>query len=161
MKKDSTKPLSKVIKIDESEIRGHLDEMVGGVIRFNPWILGKYFEENLRDTLAHEVAPYIVHEVYPRRTTKPHGYHWKNLIAPRAHRRPPSRSIPRSSLRPGPALISCTSPLMSPMTVRKVMGSDWSMNSMAQPLFAGREQVEQAHGHMPSGQHRGKIILKI
>jgi transposase-like protein len=32
MKKDSTKPLSKVIRIDESEIRGHLDEMVRGTV---------------------------------------------------------------------------------------------------------------------------------
>lgn len=30
--KDSTKPLSKVIRIDESEIRGHLDEMVRGTV---------------------------------------------------------------------------------------------------------------------------------
>ena len=52
-----------------------------GVIRYNPWIFGKYFEENLHNTVAHEVAHYIIHEVYPRRTTKPHGYHWKNLMA--------------------------------------------------------------------------------
>lgn len=32
MKKDSTKPLSKVIRIDEGEIRGHLDEMVRGTV---------------------------------------------------------------------------------------------------------------------------------
>jgi transposase-like protein len=32
MKNDSTKPLSKVIRIDESEIRGHLDEMVRGTV---------------------------------------------------------------------------------------------------------------------------------
>ena len=29
---DTTKPLSKVIRIDESEIRGHLDEMVRGTV---------------------------------------------------------------------------------------------------------------------------------
>jgi len=29
---DSTKTLSKVIRIDESEIRGHLDEMVRGTV---------------------------------------------------------------------------------------------------------------------------------
>ena len=28
MKEDTTKPMSKVIRIDEGEIRGHLDEMV-------------------------------------------------------------------------------------------------------------------------------------
>ncbi len=32
MKKDNMKPLSKVIRIDESEIRGHLDEMVRGTV---------------------------------------------------------------------------------------------------------------------------------
>jgi len=52
-----------------------------GLIRYNPWIFGKYFEENLRDTVPHEVAHYIVHEAYPRRGTKPHGYHWKGLMA--------------------------------------------------------------------------------
>ena len=30
MKEDTTKPLSKVIRIDESEIRGQLDEMIRG-----------------------------------------------------------------------------------------------------------------------------------
>ena len=51
------------------------------LIRYNPWIFGKYFEENLRDTVPHEVAHYIVHEVYPRRATKPHGHQWKSLMA--------------------------------------------------------------------------------
>ncbi|CAA0101439.1 Protein SprT [Halioglobus japonicus] len=51
------------------------------LIRYNPWIFAKYYEENLRDTVPHEVAHYIVHEVYPRRSTKPHGQAWKNLMA--------------------------------------------------------------------------------
>ena len=32
MEKDNTKPLSKVIRIDEREIRGHLDQMVRGTV---------------------------------------------------------------------------------------------------------------------------------
>ncbi len=32
MKKNTTKRMSKVIRIDESEIRGHLDEMVRGTV---------------------------------------------------------------------------------------------------------------------------------
>ena len=32
MENDSTKPLGKVIRIDEREIRGHLDEMVRGTV---------------------------------------------------------------------------------------------------------------------------------
>lgn len=50
------------------------------VIRYNPWIFAKYFAENLRDTVPHEVAHYVVHEVYPRRSTRPHGHAWKNLM---------------------------------------------------------------------------------
>lgn len=50
-------------------------------IRYNPWIFAKYYEENLRDTVPHEVAHYIVHEVYPRRGTKPHGWQWRELMA--------------------------------------------------------------------------------
>jgi len=51
------------------------------LIRYNPWIFGKYFEENLRDTVPHEVAHFIVHEVYPERGVKPHGREWQNLMA--------------------------------------------------------------------------------
>jgi SprT protein len=51
------------------------------LIRYNPWIFAKYYEENLRDTVPHEVAHYIVHELYPRRATKPHGSAWKKLMA--------------------------------------------------------------------------------
>jgi len=32
MEKDSTKPLGRVIRIDESEIRGHLDKLVRGTV---------------------------------------------------------------------------------------------------------------------------------
>lgn len=32
MNDDSTKPMSKVIRIDESEIRGYLDKMVHGTV---------------------------------------------------------------------------------------------------------------------------------
>lgn len=51
------------------------------VIRYNPWIFAKYYEENLRDTVPHEVAHFIVHEVYPRRGTKPHGRQWRDLMS--------------------------------------------------------------------------------
>jgi SprT protein len=50
-------------------------------IRFNPWIFGKYFDENLRDTVPHEVAHYIAHEVYRGRTGKPHGPRWQRVMA--------------------------------------------------------------------------------
>ena len=51
------------------------------LIRYNPWIFAKYYEENLRDTVPHEVAHFIVHEAYPRRGTKPHGPQWQEVMA--------------------------------------------------------------------------------
>ena len=51
------------------------------LIRYNPWIFAKYYEQNLRDTVPHEVAHFIVHEVYPRRGLKPHGWQWRDLMA--------------------------------------------------------------------------------
>lgn len=51
------------------------------MIRYNPWIFAKYYEENLRNTVPHEVAHFIVHEAYPRRGVKPHGQQWQDLMA--------------------------------------------------------------------------------
>ncbi|MFT4613869.1 MAG: SprT protein [Bacteroidia bacterium] len=48
----------------------------GCVIRYNPWIFGKYFQENLRDTVPHEVAHYVVHTLHPSGRVKPHGRQW-------------------------------------------------------------------------------------
>lgn len=49
-------------------------------LRFNPWIFAKYYELNLRDTVPHEVAHYVVDEVYGKRA-KPHGVEWRALMA--------------------------------------------------------------------------------
>ena len=50
-------------------------------IRYNPWIFSKYFDENLSDTVPHEVAHFIVHEVYGMRRIMPHGREWQGLMA--------------------------------------------------------------------------------
>ena len=49
-------------------------------IRYNPWIFAKHFEDNLVDTVPHEVAHFIVHEVFGRRRVKPHGEEWRMLM---------------------------------------------------------------------------------
>lgn len=49
-------------------------------IRYNPWIFAKYYKENLADTVPHEVAHYIVHEVYGMRRVRPHGEQWRTLM---------------------------------------------------------------------------------
>lgn len=50
-------------------------------IRFNPWIFAKYYRENLCDTVPHEVAHYVVHQIYGERGTKPHGAQWREVMA--------------------------------------------------------------------------------
>ncbi len=50
-------------------------------IRYNPWIFAKYYDENLRSTVPHEVAHYIVHHLYERRRVKPHGPEWQAVMA--------------------------------------------------------------------------------
>ncbi len=56
----------------------------GQCIRYNPWIFAKYFEENLRDTVPHEVAHYIVACRHApkrgRKRVKPHGPEWQQIM---------------------------------------------------------------------------------
>lgn len=49
-------------------------------IRYNPWIFAKYWEVNVEGTVPHEVAHYIVHEVYGPGRVKPHGQEWQALM---------------------------------------------------------------------------------
>jgi SprT protein len=50
------------------------------VIRYNPYICARYFSENIKTTIPHEVAHYIVDVLYGMRMTKPHGKEWKNIM---------------------------------------------------------------------------------
>jgi len=50
-------------------------------IRYNPWIFAKYLVENMRDTVPHEVAHYVVYCIYGERRIKPHGPQWQDVMA--------------------------------------------------------------------------------
>ncbi len=58
------------------------------LIRYNPYIFAKYFEENLKLTIPHEVAHYITDEIYGtgrlslfrRQRIRPHGPEWKSVM---------------------------------------------------------------------------------
>ncbi|MFT4518198.1 MAG: SprT protein [Halioglobus sp.] len=68
------------------DLKGHTAGMfkqIGdkSMIRYNPWIFSKYFKENMRDTVPHEVGHYVVHAVYGNRCGKPHGPRWQNVMA--------------------------------------------------------------------------------
>ena len=50
------------------------------VIRYNPYVFAKYFEDNLNETIPHEVAHYVTDILYGLRSIKPHGVEWKSVM---------------------------------------------------------------------------------
>ena len=50
------------------------------VIRFNPWHFAKYPKENINETIPHEVAHYIIDQLYGIRNVRPHGKEWQSLM---------------------------------------------------------------------------------
>lgn len=50
------------------------------LIRYNPWIFAKYYDENLKVTVPHEVAHYLVDCLYGLRRVRPHGVEWKSVM---------------------------------------------------------------------------------
>jgi len=50
-------------------------------IRYNEIIFSEYFKDNLENTVAHEVAHYVVYVQYGARKVKPHGLEWKRVMA--------------------------------------------------------------------------------
>ena len=49
-------------------------------IRFNPYIFAKYYESNVRDTVPHEVAHYLVARVFNGQRLQPHGREWAAMM---------------------------------------------------------------------------------
>lgn len=50
------------------------------VIRYNPFIFAKYFDDNLQQTIPHEVAHYITDVLFGMRNIRPHGKEWKAVM---------------------------------------------------------------------------------
>ena len=50
------------------------------IIRYNPFLFEKYFLENLKVTVPHEVAHYLTDMMYGYRHVKPHGKEWKRIM---------------------------------------------------------------------------------
>ncbi|MGD8266124.1 MAG: SprT-like domain-containing protein [Chromatiales bacterium] len=52
-------------------------------LRFNSALFARYFEENLAQTVPHEVAHYLVYALYMRagrKRVKPHGPEWQSMM---------------------------------------------------------------------------------
>lgn len=50
------------------------------VIRYNPLIFDRYFDENLAETVPHEVAHFVVDLRFGRRDVRPHGRQWRDVM---------------------------------------------------------------------------------
>ena len=52
----------------------------GRRIRYNPYLMAKYFTHSLEQTVPHEVAHYITDCFWPFRRVKPHGKEWQSVM---------------------------------------------------------------------------------
>jgi len=50
------------------------------LIRYNPYIFAKYFDDNIAETVPHEVAHYITEQLYGVGRVRPHGREWSEII---------------------------------------------------------------------------------
>lgn len=50
------------------------------LIRYNPYIFAKYFEDNLQNTVPHEVAHYVADIIYGIKNIRPHGREWQDIM---------------------------------------------------------------------------------
>ena len=51
------------------------------LIRYNPYIFAKHFDEGLAQTVPHEVAHYVTDVLYGLRNVRPHGPEWRAVAA--------------------------------------------------------------------------------
>lgn len=50
------------------------------VIRYNPYVFAKYFDDNFSETIPHEVAHYVTDVLYGLKSIRPHGNEWKSVM---------------------------------------------------------------------------------
>ncbi|MGB5278758.1 MAG: SprT-like domain-containing protein [Gammaproteobacteria bacterium] len=50
------------------------------IIRYNPYLFAKYFDDNVETTVPHEVAHYVVDILYGASRVKPHGVEWQQVM---------------------------------------------------------------------------------
>ena len=49
-------------------------------IRYNPWIFARYFQDNLNGTVPHEVAHFVVDQLWGLRRVRAHGEEWRSVM---------------------------------------------------------------------------------
>jgi len=51
------------------------------VIRYNPYVFAKYFDDNFNETIPHEVAHYVTDVLFGLKNIRPHGNEWKSVMS--------------------------------------------------------------------------------
>ncbi len=49
-------------------------------IRYNPWIFSRHYQENLTETVPHEVAHYVADRLFGLKNIRPHGKEWQVIM---------------------------------------------------------------------------------
>lgn len=49
-------------------------------IRFNPYLFAKYFDDNVANTIPHEIAHYVTDILYGIKNIRPHGKEWREVM---------------------------------------------------------------------------------
>ncbi len=49
-------------------------------IRYNPYIFARYYDENLNETVPHEVAHFVVDRLWGLRQVRAHGPEWQSVM---------------------------------------------------------------------------------
>ena len=96
------------------------------VIRYNPYIFAKYFEDNLITTVPHEVAHYVVDILYNASRVRPHGNEWQQVMLslgaePRATANYDLSGIPVRKQKRHTYQCACTMHLISAARHNKVL----------------------------------------
>ena len=84
------------------------------LLRFNPYLFSRYFEENFSNTIPHEVAHYLVDMLHGIKNVRPHGQEWKTMMhllgaQPRTTHQFDLRGIPQRRYRLFRYRCHCTS----------------------------------------------------
>ena len=77
------------LNLTEIEVKFDLKSRASGVfmvrngdtcIRYNEIIFSQYYDDSLVNTVAHEVAHYVVHSIWGHKRVKPHGKEWQQVM---------------------------------------------------------------------------------
>lgn len=99
----------------------------GKRIRLNPYIFAKFFEDNLKTTVPHEVAHYVSDILYGLRHIRPHGAEWQQImhglgVTPRRTCNYDLEGVPVRRHRRFPYHCGCSSHMLTSRRHNKITG---------------------------------------